>query len=107
MSEIRRRWPREFAPLAALSALLTLIAAGSAVLALSQTVRTGHELGQLSQAQRYHQDADMMHDALRADVALALAAGRGRSAAERTKVLRGTQEHATAFRRDLDLLQRV
>jgi len=93
--------------LGALSALLTLIAAGSAVLALSQTVRTGHELGALSQAQRYHQDADMMHDALRADVAVAQRLGSGGSPAARADLLRLTGGHAAQFRRDLDQLGKV
>lgn len=105
MSE--RRWPGELLSLGALSALLTLIAAGSAVLALSQTIRTGHELGQLSQAQRFHQDADMMHDALQTDVALARQLGRRGSPAARARILSSATDHATKFRRDLDLLARV
>src|SRR3954470_1814264 len=95
-----RGWVRELLPLGALSALLTLIAAGSAVLALSQTVRTGHELGALSQAQRYHQDADMMHDALRADVAVAQRLGSGGSPAARADLLRLTGGHGAPLPRD-------
>ena len=101
------RWPRELLRLAALSALLTLIAAGSAVFALSDTVRTGHELGQLSRAQRFHQDADMMHDALNADVALAVQARRVGSPAKRAEVLRGAEKHAALMREDLRLLAQV
>ena len=87
--------------------MLTLIAAGSAVLALSQTVQTGHELGELSRAQRFHQDADMMHDALHADVALAQQAARIGTPARKAAVLRQAEENARLMRRDLDLLSRV
>jgi serine phosphatase RsbU (regulator of sigma subunit) len=102
-----RRWPRQLLLLAALSALLTSIAAGSAVLALAQTVRTGHELGELSRAQRYHQDADMMHDALHADVALAQVTIRRGSSARQAAVLREAEKHARQMQGDLDALRRV
>jgi serine phosphatase RsbU (regulator of sigma subunit) len=101
------RWPRQLLPVAALSALLTFIAAGSAVLALSDTVRTGHELGQLSRAQRFHQDADMMHDALNANVAQAQSARRVGSAARRAEVLRDTETNVALMRKDLNQLARV
>jgi serine phosphatase RsbU (regulator of sigma subunit) len=86
---------------------LTLIAAASAVYALSDTVRTGHELGQLSQAQRWHQDADMMHDALNTDVVSAQQARRVGSPARREAVLRDAEGHAAQMRGDLNRLARV
>jgi len=102
-----RPWPRQLLAFGALGALLTLFVAAAAVFTLSGTVRTGHELGQLSQAQRLHQDADMMHDALRADVANAQAAGRGSPTQSKAQILRASQDHATEFRSDLDGLQRL
>jgi serine phosphatase RsbU (regulator of sigma subunit) len=72
-------------------------------------VQTGHELGELSRAQRFHQDADMMHDALRGDVADAqqLRLRHGTSEAARARLLNLTESHAAQFRRDLDLLETV
>jgi serine phosphatase RsbU (regulator of sigma subunit) len=102
-----RQWPRQLLLLAALSALLTSVAAGSAVLALSQTVQTGHELGELSRAQRFHQDADMMHDALHADVAIAQQAVRKRSPEATADALRQTEADAAQMRRDLADLAKV
>jgi hypothetical protein len=81
--------------------LLTVGAGGSAVLALSQTVRTGHELGQLSRAQRDHQDADMAHDALRADVAEAEAVRQGTSSKTRAEARKDADDHARQMRVDL------
>ena len=51
--------------------MLPLLVAGTAVFSLGRVAENNHEIGQVSRAQRYHQDADMMHDALRADVARA------------------------------------
>src|SRR5439155_24215989 len=85
----------------------TLFVAASAVFTLSGTVRTGHELGELSQAQRLHQDADMMHDALRADLANAQAAGRGAPTQTKSEILRASQSHAAAFRSDPEGMQKL
>jgi hypothetical protein len=48
--------------------VLTLSVAGAAVVCLSRLADTNQQLAQVNRAQRYHQDADMMHDALHADV---------------------------------------
>jgi hypothetical protein len=80
--------------------MLPLLVAVSAMFSLDRVAENSHELGQVSRAQRYHQHADMMHDALRADVARAQqAATRPGPAAD--AVLRETQRHAAQFRRDL------
>jgi serine phosphatase RsbU (regulator of sigma subunit) len=100
----RGRWPRQLLVFGLLGALFTLIVAGSAIFALSRTVRTGHELGQLSQAQRRHQDADMMHDALRADVSEAEQAGLAAPPRVRERIQRSATSHATSLRKDLSLL---
>ena len=100
-----RRWPRELLALGALSAILTLGAGGSAVLALRQTVQTGHELGQYSRALRWHQDADMAHDALHADVARARELGGAGSEADRADVRRQTKKDAARMRDALERLR--
>jgi serine phosphatase RsbU (regulator of sigma subunit) len=107
MSAREQPWPRQLLVFGALGAFLTLFVAASAVFTLSGTVHTGHVLGQLSRAQRYHQDADMMHDALRADVASAQQAARTSSTADDTKVLRLTRSHARQFGADLEQLRKV
>lgn len=60
-----------------LSVALALVIAQSALAGLDQVHRSYRAVGLISQAQRAHQDADMMHDALRADVYDALLVGRG------------------------------
>jgi serine phosphatase RsbU (regulator of sigma subunit) len=101
----QRRWPRQLLVFGLLGALFTLIVAGSAVFALSQTVQTGHELGQLAQAQRHHQDADMMHDALRADVSEAEQAGRVAPTQTRDRIQRSANDHVAQLREVLRLLE--
>jgi hypothetical protein len=65
---VHRQWRRQVVGLGVLGALLTVVVAATAVFAVAGTVRTGHQIDQLTRAQRLHQDVDMMHDALRADV---------------------------------------
>ena len=65
---VLRVWRRQVVGLGVLGALLTVVVAVTAVFAVAGTVRTGHQLDELTRAQRLHQDVDMMHDALRADV---------------------------------------
>src|SRR3954453_4141119 len=101
----QRRWPRELLALGALSAVLTLGAGGSAVLALRETVRTGHELAQYSRALRWHQDADMAHDALHADVTRARELGGRASEADKAQLQSQTDEDAATMRGDLEKLR--
>jgi len=91
--------------LTAAGAALIVFVATSAVWALARTVDVGQELARLNQAQRLHQDADMMHDALRADVGSArLAAREGLPAAP---VRRTTLEHVQRFRADVEALREL
>jgi serine phosphatase RsbU (regulator of sigma subunit) len=101
------RWPLQLLAIGALGALLTLIVAGSAVLTLQRTIETGHLLSALSAAQRLHQDADMMHDALRADVLAAQQAALTPSPSDDAQALRLAKGHADQLRRDLAGLGRV
>ncbi|MBX9755066.1 MAG: methyl-accepting chemotaxis protein, partial [Pseudomonadaceae bacterium] len=52
-------------------------------------------------ALRNHLDADMMHDALRADVLSALLVGLGKSSSSSDEVRSSIQEHAARFRQTL------
>jgi serine phosphatase RsbU (regulator of sigma subunit) len=93
-------WPRPLVVLGVLGAGLTLLVGGTAIFSLAGTVTTAGEMGELTRAQRLHQDADMMHDALRADV------GNAREALQTTSpatedILDATRTHAEKFRKDL------
>jgi serine phosphatase RsbU (regulator of sigma subunit) len=81
---------------------LTLLVVGAALFTLVGTVHTGKVLDGLATAQRYHQDADMMHDALRGDVAEATSPAAASSPATRASVLRMAQAHARQLRLDLE-----
>jgi len=101
--QLQRR--RQVVGLGALGALLTVVVAATAVFAVVGTVRTGHQLGQLTRAQRLHQDVDMMHDALRADVMSARQTGpvpRSRATGWKT-----TTQDAARLLRDVDTLHRL
>jgi serine phosphatase RsbU (regulator of sigma subunit) len=98
------RWPRQLLAFGAVGALLTLVVAGAALFSLASTKQISHELGQLSRAQRFHQDADMMHDALHADVADAEQAMRSGSPLVRDEVMRATTDDAGKLRYDLGQL---
>jgi serine phosphatase RsbU (regulator of sigma subunit) len=89
-----------------LGAGLTLLVGGTAIFSLAGTVTTAGEMGQLTRAQRLHQDADMMHDALRADVGNARQALRPEpSSVPADILLEETNTHARQFQRDIDALQ--
>ena len=94
-------WTRPLVVLAALGVGLTLLVGGTAIFSLAGTVSTAEQMGELSRAQRFHQDADMMHDALRTDVGNARESLEGESPATSTNVLLATKAHAEKFRRDI------
>ncbi|NUR07681.1 MAG: serine/threonine-protein phosphatase [Nocardioidaceae bacterium] len=85
----------------------TTVVAGAVIFTLVGTARTGRVLEGLATAQRLNQDADMMHDALRGDVAEATAPAGTRSEARLSRTLLMTQGHARQLRRDLDQLREV
>jgi len=64
-------------------------------------VDNGSRMSASNQALRDHMDADMMHDALRADVLAALHAAEKKDSAAVTVAAKDTQEHAAQFRKDL------
>jgi serine phosphatase RsbU (regulator of sigma subunit) len=81
---------------------LTLWVAGAAWLCLAQVTSTNQQLAEVNRAQRYHQDADMMHDALRTDVARAMHVGAVVGDESAAGSLRAdTDAHARQFRRDI------
>ncbi len=101
-------WPRQLVVLGVLGAGLTLLVGGTAIFSLAGTVTTAGEMGRLTQAQRLHQDADMMHDALRTDVGNAQQALRSaRPAATADVLVDATDAHAQQFRSDIDGLRAI
>jgi serine phosphatase RsbU (regulator of sigma subunit) len=84
-----------------LGVLLTLGVAGTALVSLADVGAVNRELGQISQVQRHHLDADMMHDALRADVARAQQAGAGQQDVDPLAVQADADVHADKFHDDL------
>ena len=101
-------WPRHLVVLGMLGAGLTLLVGGTAIFSLAGTMTTTHEMGQLTRAQRLHQDADMMHDALRADVGNARQALQSRrSAGTDEGLLDTTEDHARQFRQDVGELHEM
>ena len=99
-------WPRQLVVLGLLGAWLTLLVGGTAIFSLAGTVTTAKEMGQLTRAQRLHQDADMMHDALRTDLESAEeAARRPVPSSEKVDILDATEAHARQFQLDIDGLQ--
>ena len=101
-------WPRPVVVLGVLGAGLTLLVGGTAIFSLAGTVTTAGEMGKLTRAQGLHQDADMMHDALRADVGDAREATRtAPSSAEVRGIRDATKGHADRFQDDIDDLHRM
>src|SRR4051794_20929084 len=102
---VHRQWRRQVVGLGVLGALLTVVVAATAVFAVTGTVRSGHQLHQLTRAQRLHQDVDMMHDALRADV---MSAGQPIPGPEPGPSVRGwaaTTRDADRLLRDVETLR--
>ncbi|MFL6002298.1 MAG: PP2C family protein-serine/threonine phosphatase [Nocardioides sp.] len=104
----RLPWPRPLVVLAVLGAGLTLLVGGTAVFSLAGTVTTAEEMGQFTRAQRLHQDADMMHDALRADVGDAREALRTAApTAAMERIRHATQNDAQQFEQDIRRLHKM
>jgi serine phosphatase RsbU (regulator of sigma subunit) len=100
-------WTRPLVILAVLGVGLTLLVGGTAIFSLAGTVSTAERMGELSRAQRLHQDADMMHDALRTDVGNARESVEGESSSTSENILGATKTHARDFLTDIRKLQRT
>ena len=98
---------RRLALLAMLGVVLTASVAGAAMVCLGQLGAINDQLTHINKAQRFHQNADMMHDALRADVLRAEQAMAGNRAVSVPDVERETHEHTQRFRHDLDALTKL
>ncbi len=72
--------------------------------AISLAQQSGKSLAQLSRAERMHLNADMMHDALRADVNAALRIAPGNSAMA-GEALASTRENAHRYELDLEQMR--
>jgi len=103
---MRARMParQRLALMALLGVILTLSVASAAMVCLSQLGSINDRMAEINRAGRYHQDADMMHDALRADVMRAQQAATGVPGVRPRHVLKETAEHTRQFRGDLRLL---
>lgn len=85
--------------------LMTLAVAGVALVSLQSVSSTNRELALVTRALHFHQHADMMHDALRADVARAQLAARGAAGYDAARVRQDTRLHAAAFGNDLEAIE--
>jgi signal transduction histidine kinase len=90
--------------IAVVGALFLGVAAQSALASLGNLGRKDEEITEILNAQRYQQDADMMHDALRADVLNALLAGTD-GPEDRAIVRLQLDSHIAEFQRDLTAIQ--
>ncbi len=79
-------------------ALALVLVGGIAIAALLLASRAGEEVVVIGEALSNHQQGDMMHDALRADVLAALLAGPQATAEERADLRKELKEHADNFR---------
>lgn len=84
-----------------LGALMTLFVAQLALSGLQQVHRSNLAVTRIISAERDQQDADMMHDALRADVYRALLVGRGTRSQPTPDVDTETSAHVAAMLDDL------
>jgi len=86
--------------------LVTAIIVGSAFESVSRLNQANHALSRIAQAQRFHQDADMMHDALHSDVLDSLLVHEHliHSPAD---VRDDLEQHGDQLRRDLAGIQRL
>jgi len=87
--------------------ILTLVVMQSALSGLGTVNREHRTLDLIRQAQRYHQDADMQHDALHADVYRALASSGGQIPLSRQQVVTDLADHSANFKRDVDSARAV
>jgi serine phosphatase RsbU (regulator of sigma subunit) len=84
---------------------MTLVVGGAAVVSLRDVSAINRQLALVTRALYFHQDADMMHDALRADAARAHLAGQGQPGYDPVKIGRATQRHAQRFRADIAAIE--
>ena len=85
--------------------ILTLVVMQSALSGLGAVNHDHRTVDRIRQAQRLHQDADMQHDALRADVYNTLLANAGLSADSSAKAFGEFSVHADQFEQDLAGIQ--
>jgi diguanylate cyclase (GGDEF)-like protein len=93
---------RRLALLSMIGVMFVISIAGAGYFALTRVQNANNQLNELSLSQRYHQDGDMMHDAIRGDVYLALFVAEGDINATSDEVLAAVVSDATRFRDDLN-----
>jgi diguanylate cyclase (GGDEF)-like protein len=81
--------------------LMVLVVAVAGLVALNDVQTANDEINALSRAQRYHQDGDMMHDAIRGDTYLAILSAEGAVDVSQEDVRAALAGDADRFRNDL------
>ncbi len=90
-----------------LGILMTLVVAQSALTGLQRVHRSNQAVTRIISAERDQQDADMMHDALRADVFRALNVGLGAPGLQTPGVMEETRAHVATLLADLNNIARL
>ncbi|WP_083897027.1 methyl-accepting chemotaxis protein [Azospirillum sp. B506] len=88
-------------------ALALLIVGGVGIAALSTVDEANRQVLTTGEALSNHQQGDMMHDALRADVLAALLVGPDGASEDRDEVRKDIKEHSDTFREALDANRRL
>ncbi len=89
--------------IAVIGQVFTMAITASAMIGFAQMSSTATETATVSEAQRYFQDGDMMHDALRGDAhRTVLAVVQHRPAAELAAIAKDTADDAARFRKDIE-----
>ncbi|TAK00645.1 MAG: methyl-accepting chemotaxis protein, partial [Candidatus Manganitrophaceae bacterium] len=87
--------------LGSLGLLLAILIGGVGYWGITRVIGTMNRMGVSAAAMRYHLTADMMHDALRADVLASMIAAGSSSPEKKKEVLDDLSNHAAVFREQL------
>jgi diguanylate cyclase (GGDEF)-like protein len=96
---------RRLALLSVIGVVFMMIIAGAGYFALTKVQDANDALNVLSLSQRYHQDGDMMHDAIRGDAYLALHSAQGNIDVPPEEIIAVMTSDTARFREDLRLNQ--
>lgn len=88
-----------------LGLLLAILIGGFGFWGITRVTGAMNRMGVSAAAMRYHLTADMMHDALRADVLEAMIAAGMADPLKRREVLETLSEHATLFREQIEKIE--
>jgi diguanylate cyclase (GGDEF)-like protein len=97
----RRTLRQRLVSFAMTGVVFVLCVATAGILGIRSVQMANNDLSELNAAQRFHQDGDMMHDAIRGDVYLAILAAQGSIDVKREAVLSNLAANSQRFRDDL------